>query len=54
MLNQTSNPFIKKANNDSYYNPIMANEVEEQPPNKSVIELTKSYVNLLKENEKLK
>jgi hypothetical protein len=48
MLNQTSNPFTKKASSDSYYNPAMANEVEEQSPNKSVVELTKSYVNLLK------
>jgi hypothetical protein len=49
MLNQTSNPFSKKVSNDSYYNPAMANEViEEQSPNKNVVELTKSYVNLLK------
>ncbi len=48
MFNQTSNPFSKKISNDFYYNPSMANEVEDQPANKSVIELSKSYVNLLK------
>lgn len=56
MLNQTrNNPFVKKNTNDSYYGPNMAYENEEakqQSPN--VAELTKSYLNLLKENEKLK
>ncbi len=55
MLNQTSNnPFTKKQNNDSYYGPSMAYENEAPPVNQNVASLTKSYLNLLTENQRLK
>ena len=60
LFNQTNNPFMKKNNlADSIYNPILAQEVEDDPNSSrfqkgNMLALAKSYMDLMKENEKLK
>lgn len=52
LFNQTNNPFAKKGQGDSIYHTM--NEDEREMPKGNMLELTKSYMNLVKENEKLK